>query len=99
MERKRFTLKQGKERVAANHHPWIFGGAIGRESGPDDAPFADLFDPQGKRIASGLHSPHSQIRMRALTFGDEELTEETIRERIRMAMARRVLPPTRMRCA
>jgi len=92
MERKRFTLKQGKERVAANRHPWIFAGAIGRESGPDDAAFADLFDPHGKRIASGLHSPHSQIRMRALTFGDEELTEETIRTRIRAAIAKRVLP-------
>ena len=92
MDRKRLTLKQGKERVAANRHPWIFAGAIGKESGPDDAPFADLFDPRGTRIASGLHSPHSQIRMRALTFGDEELTPDTIRTRIRAAIAKRVLP-------
>jgi len=87
--RKQLTLKQGKERVAANRHPWIFAGAIGRESGPDDAAIADLFDPRGTRIASGLHSPHSQIRMRALTFGDEELTAETFRDRIRAAIARR----------
>lgn len=87
--RKRLTLKPGKERLAANHHPWIFGGAIGRESGPDDAAIAELFDPRGTRIASGLHSPHSQIRMRALTFGDEELTAETIRARVLASVARR----------
>jgi len=89
MDRKRLTLKPGKERVAAKRHPWIFAGAIGRESGPDDAPFADLFDPHGARVASGLHSPHSQIRMRALTFGNEELTPDTIRARIIAAIARR----------
>jgi 23S rRNA (cytosine1962-C5)-methyltransferase len=87
--RKRLTLKSGKERVAANRHPWIFGGAIGRESGPDDAAIAELFDPRGTRIASGLHSPHSQIRMRVLTFGDDELTGDTIRARIGAAIARR----------
>jgi len=87
--RKRLTLKPGKERLAAKHHPWIFGGAIGRESGPDDAAIAELFDPRGTRIASGLHSPHSQIRMRALTFGDEELTADTIRARVLASVARR----------
>jgi 23S rRNA (cytosine1962-C5)-methyltransferase len=86
---KRLTLKSGKERVAANRHPWIFGGAIGRESGPDDAAIAELFDPRGTRIASGLHSPHSQIRMRVLTFGDDELSADTIRARIGAAIARR----------
>ena len=87
--RKRLTLKQGKERLAANRHPWIFAGAIAHESGPADAAIAELFDPRGTRIASGLHSPHSQIRMRALTFGAEELTAETITTRIAAAIARR----------
>lgn len=90
LHRKRLTLKPGKERLAANRHPWIFAGAIGKESGPDDAAIADLFDPRGAHIASGLHSPHSQIRMRALTFGAEQLTETTIRARIAAAVARRV---------
>ena len=89
--RKRLTLKPGKERVATNRHPWIFAGAIGKESGPDEAAFADLFDARGTHIASGLHSPHSQIRMRALTFGGEVLTPETIHARIRASIARRML--------
>ena len=87
--RRILTLKPGKERVVANRHPWIFAGAIARESGPEDAAIADLLDPRGRRIASGFHSLHSQIRLRALTFGDEELTAETIRERISASIARR----------
>src|SRR5215510_242336 len=87
--RRVLTLKMGKERVIANRHPWIFAGALGRESGPDEAAIADLVDARGNRVASGLHSRHSQIRLRALTFGDEELTAELIRARIDAAIARR----------
>jgi hypothetical protein len=32
--RKRLTLKRGKDRVVTNRHPWIFAGAIAAESGP-----------------------------------------------------------------
>jgi 23S rRNA (cytosine1962-C5)-methyltransferase len=86
--RRRVTLKPGKERVVANRHPWIFAGAIARESGPPDAPVADLVDGSGVLLASGLYSAHSQIRLRALTFG-EPLTREIIVERIRRSVAAR----------
>src|ERR1700753_3467298 len=79
--RRRLFLKRGKERMVANRHPWIFAGAIASESGPPDAAIADLVDPDGTRVASGLHSLHSQIRLRALTFGDGELTPQLIRDR------------------
>jgi 23S rRNA (cytosine1962-C5)-methyltransferase len=82
-------LKRGKERVVSNRHPWIFAGAIAKESGPADAPLADLVDDDGNVIASGFHSRHSQIRLRALTFGDEALTPELLRARILAAVARR----------
>jgi 23S rRNA (cytosine1962-C5)-methyltransferase len=87
--RLRLTLKPGKQRVVANRHPWIFAGAIGRESGPEDAAIADLVDEQGAPIASGLHSRHSQIRLRALTFRDEILNADVIRSRIIAAITRR----------
>src|SRR5919206_1818813 len=87
--RRVLTLKAGKERIVANRHPWIFAGAIGRESGPDDAAVADLVDARGARIASGFHSLHSQIRLRALTFGDDALTAELVRARIDAAITRR----------
>ncbi len=87
--RRLLTLKPGKERLVANRHPWIFEGAIARESGPEDAAIADLVDPRGRHIASGFHSRHSQIRLRALTFGEEVLTAEAIAARITAAIARR----------
>jgi 23S rRNA (cytosine1962-C5)-methyltransferase len=87
--RRRLVLKRGKERVISNRHPWIFAGAIHTERGPEDAAIADLVDTEGAHIASGFYSRYSQIRLRALTFGDEELTPETIVTRIEQAVARR----------
>ena len=83
------TLKRGKERVVANKHPWIFAGASHTERGPEDAPIGDLIDADGKHIASGFYSRSSQIRLRALTFGDEVVTPELIASRITSAIARR----------
>ena len=88
-QRRTLVLKRGKERVVANRHPWIFAGAIHTEKGPEDAAIGDLVDGEGTRIASGLYSRHSQIRLRALTFGGEELTAEVIASRIEGAIARR----------
>jgi 23S rRNA (cytosine1962-C5)-methyltransferase len=87
--RRILTLKSGKERLIANRHPWIFAGAIARESGPDHAAIGDVVDPQGRKVASGFHSRHSQIRLRALTFGEEALSAETIADRIRASIRRR----------
>src|SRR5205809_6241600 len=87
--RRRLVLRRGRERAVANRHPWIFAGAIAEESGPDDAAIADLVDGNGARLASGFHSTHSQIRLRVLTFGEEELTPELLRARIAAAIARR----------
>ena len=88
-QRRQLLLKRGKERVVSNRHPWIFAGAIHTEKGPEDAALADLMDGEGKRIASGFYSRHSQICLRALTFGDEELTPDVIASRIAAAIARR----------
>lgn len=83
------TLKRGKERVVANRHPWIFAGAVHTERGPEDAPVGDLVDAEGKRIASGFYSRSSQIRLRALTLGEETVTPELIASRLSSAIARR----------
>jgi 23S rRNA (cytosine1962-C5)-methyltransferase len=87
--RRTLVFKRGKERVVSNRHPWIFAGAIQSERGPEDAAIGDLVDSDGKRIASGFYSKQSQIRLRALTFGEEELTAHTIAGRISAAIARR----------
>lgn len=83
------TLRRGKERVVANRHPWIFAGAIDTERGPEDAPIGDLVDGDGKRIASGFYSRSSQIRLRALTFGEGQVTPDLIRSRLASAIAAR----------
>ncbi|MEO8381250.1 MAG: class I SAM-dependent rRNA methyltransferase [Acidobacteriota bacterium] len=88
-KRRTLTLKRGKERVVANRHPWIFTGAIHGGHGPEDAAFADLVDGAGRSIASGFHSRHSQIRMRALTFGADELTSDLIVSRLVRSIGRR----------
>jgi 23S rRNA (cytosine1962-C5)-methyltransferase len=87
--RRILVLKRGREGGVVNRHPWIFAGAIARESGPDDAAIADLVDERGALLASGLHSLHSQIRLRALMFGNVSVTADTITARIAAAIRRR----------
>ena len=88
-QRRKLVLKAGKERVLANRHPWIFAGAIARESGPPEAALAELIDQNGGALASGFYSPHSQIRLRVMTFGGEALTLELLESRISAAIVRR----------
>src|SRR5687767_4579183 len=88
-QRRTLVLKRGKERVVANRHPWIFAGAVHSERGPEEAAIGELVDSDGKRLASGFYSRHAQIRLRALTFGDEELTAELVATRLTLAVARR----------
>jgi 23S rRNA (cytosine1962-C5)-methyltransferase len=87
--RRRIVLRPGREKSLRNRHPWVFDGAIAREEGPADAALADAYDTKGRRLASGFYSRHSQIRLRALVFGDDELSEELLRARIGAAIARR----------
>jgi len=87
--RRRLFLRRNKERAVSNRHPWIFSGAIEREEGPADAAIGDLITADGRRVASGLYSEASQIRLRALTFDEEELTPELLHQRIATAVARR----------
>lgn len=86
--RRILVLNKGRERSITNRHPWVFTGAIAREQGPVDAAIADLVDVRGQVLASGLYSPNSQIRLRALTFG-EPLTADWLRERLLRSFALR----------
>jgi 23S rRNA (cytosine1962-C5)-methyltransferase len=87
--RRRLTLKEDRKRSIGNRHPWVFSGAIGRDEGPDEAAVADLVDRNGSRLASGFYSRHSQIRVRAVAFGEEELSADLLRTRIRNAVLAR----------
>src|SRR5687767_4046552 len=76
--RRTLVLRKGRERAIANRHPWIFEGAIASEAGPNDAAIATLVDERGTHLAAGLYSRDSQIRLRALTFGEEPLSFPTV---------------------
>ncbi|HUP65819.1 MAG TPA: class I SAM-dependent rRNA methyltransferase [Thermoanaerobaculia bacterium] len=82
-------LKPGREKSVRNRHPWVFEGAIAREEGPRDAAIGLLFDAAGRQVASGFYSRHSQIRLRAIAFGDQVADHALIRTRIDEALERR----------
>lgn len=86
---RRLYLRPGRGKSITNRHPWVFEGSIVREEGPENAAIGVLFDADGKRIASGFYSRHSQIRLRILEFGDAPITEELVRSRIVGAIGRR----------
>jgi 23S rRNA (cytosine1962-C5)-methyltransferase len=86
--RRRLTLRKGKERMIGKRHPWIFTGAIDQELGPEDAPIGDLLAADGSLLASGFYSRSSQIRLRALTFG-EPLDAKLFVKRLEEAFRRR----------
>lgn len=66
------VLKQGRDKNLRQMHPWVFSGAIDekRSKLADVEPggLVDVRDSGGGFIARGYYNPHSQIRIRALTW-------------------------------
>jgi 23S rRNA (cytosine1962-C5)-methyltransferase len=68
-------LKSGREKSVLNRHPWLFSGAIGRvEGNPQPGDLVQVMDGNGRFLATGYYNPHSQIRVRLLSWqGDEPI--------------------------
>lgn len=67
------TLVKGREKSLSRRHPWIFSRGIQRiEGNPELGQTVDVYDHQGKWLAKGAYSPHSQIRVRIWTFDENE---------------------------
>ena len=83
----RVILKQGREKSLLRYHPWIFSGAIRSvEGNPGMGQSVSVLDNQGRILGHGSFSPHSQIRVRMLSFDAERpVDEELVRERIAQA--------------
>lgn len=82
----RVILKKGRERPVLRGHPWIFSGAIERiEEGSDCAGVTDVLDSGGRWLARGLFNPRSQIRVRILTWQDEEIDRDFFARRLSQA--------------
>ena len=71
-------------------HPWNFSGAIEKiEAGSEPGPVTDVLDSRGQWLARGLYSPNSQIRVRLLTWKEEEIDKAFFARRFSRAAALR----------
>ncbi|MCA9944800.1 MAG: 23S rRNA (cytosine(1962)-C(5))-methyltransferase RlmI, partial [Anaerolineales bacterium] len=71
------TLKPGREKSVLNRHPWLFSGAIGRVEGePQPGDLVQVLDGNGRFLATGTYNPHSQIRVRLLSWDVDEQIDE-----------------------
>lgn len=86
-------LKPGREKPVLNRHPWIFSGAIRRVRGkPGPGDLVDVLAHDDAWLACGYFNPHSQIRIRLLTWdNDEHIDEQWWGRRIKRALSTRTL--------
>lgn len=71
------TLKPGREKSVSNRHPWLFSGAIDRVEGdPLPGDLVQVLDSNGRFLATGAFNPHSQIRVRLLSWDLAEQINE-----------------------
>jgi len=85
-------LHAGREKAVLNRHPWIFSGAVAEVYG-DPAPgdLVRVVDSGGAFLATGYWNPHSQIKVRLLTWDAGERVDAAFwRERLRRAVDARV---------
>ena len=76
------TLKPKREKSLVNRHPWVFSGAIARADGqPRPGDTVDVVAADGRWLARGAYSPHSQIRVRAWCFDQAEAIDPGFFER------------------
>ncbi|HOA24865.1 MAG TPA: class I SAM-dependent rRNA methyltransferase [Aggregatilineales bacterium] len=83
-------LKQGREKPVLQYHPWVFSGAIDstRTNLEDVEPgdIVEVRDYRGGFLARGYWNPRSQIRVRILTWDQNDLIGPAW-WRVRMARA------------
>src|SRR5512136_2824598 len=86
----RISLRPGKEGRLRRGHPWVYAGEIEKidgSAGPGE--IVDLLDARGAFLARGYFNPHSQIRVRVLSFEQEPIDEGFFRRRLQQALDRR----------
>ncbi|MCP4415942.1 MAG: class I SAM-dependent rRNA methyltransferase [Chloroflexi bacterium] len=86
-------LKSGREKSVLNRHPWLFSGAIAKvEGSPAPGDLVQVADANGRFLATGYFNPHSQIRVRLLSWdGDETIDDAFWNGRLRQANQHRQL--------
>ncbi|KVD44852.1 23S rRNA methyltransferase [Burkholderia ubonensis] len=85
------TLKPSKDKSLLRRHPWIYANAIDRVDG-NPAPGATVIvrAHDGRFLARGAYSPHSQIRVRVWSFDENEPIDHAFfKRRVQRAVAHR----------
>jgi 23S rRNA (cytosine1962-C5)-methyltransferase len=74
--RPRIVLREGRNKFIERQHPWLFSGGIARVEGkPEPGALVAVHASDGSFLAWGHYSPHSQIRVRLISW-DEDATPE-----------------------
>lgn len=89
-------LKPGREVPIQNRHPWVFSGAIREVEGPFDSGDVVTVRAHDRQfLGYGYINSRSQIRVRLLTWVDEDVDEAFWRRRLQQAIAvrREIIEP------
>ncbi len=84
-------LREGREKTVRQRHPWIFSGAVEEVDGdPEAGQVVRIVSPSGVFLGWGHYSPVSQIRVRVLSWDENEAIDDGWwRRRLEDAVARR----------
>ena len=83
-------LKEKREKSIVNHHPWLFSGAIASvEGSPQNGEVVEVYSRQKQFLGRGFYNERTSIRIRLLTFADEQIDQSFWRKRLTQAAAMR----------
>lgn len=86
----KLILKPSREKSLKRRHPWIFSGAIAPvAASPESGETVAVHASSGERLALAAYSPHSQIRARVWSWGDDTIDAAFFHRRIAQAAGRR----------
>ncbi|KWW30938.1 MAG: SAM-dependent methyltransferase [bacterium P3] len=89
MTRPQLILSPGREKFIDRRHPWIFSGAVMRETGdPHEGDLVDVVAVDGRWLAVGHYQPES-IRVKVLSYTTPDIDEAWWRARLASAIAYR----------
>lgn len=79
-------IKENKEQPILAGHPWIFAGAIDRVDSQSDLFICRVLDSKGRFVCQGFYNPYSQIAVRVLTLGRDNIDKGMFADRIDKAI-------------
>ena len=73
----KLTLKRGKTKPLAMHHPWVFAEAIEKIDGqPAAGDLVEICDPVGRLIGRGYYSPKSKLPVKVFSWAATDVADE-----------------------